>query len=236
LSYYGGTKSKPAVQGEHARKQVTPALEARLMAHYARLVAAAEREVSRKALIEKWAPWEGTPETNEKIDIVPCRRRASPLERMRALGKISEDELAAGEEIASVAEMIERTVGVRSNSLEARVDYAGSARDALVESLGRIRMEVAYTAWRNSLVKPPRLVLDMILTNVSYVAIAARYEIPYRIARKRLVSALRAWPEFKYLARIDVKPEDVIETYQRIGDGRLLPPKPKNPQPSEDQG
>jgi len=196
----------------------------------ARATAAASK-ARREALAEKWRPWEGTPETNERIAQVPEHRRQSPLARMARLGKITADELADANEIASIVEMIERGVSVRSASLEARVDFAGSGRDALVESLGRIRMEIAYTAWRKAIPDPKRMIIDMLTGNVGYVDLARIHGMHWRTARKKLMTAIRIWPRFKYEARQSVDAETVQETYSRLGEGTLLAPKPKNPQP-----
>ncbi|WP_422057339.1 hypothetical protein [Sphingomonas sp.] len=202
-----------------------------LKKRYGPAMRAAEAE-ARAALEAKWSHKQGAPETLERIDRVPEHRRQSPLSRMAKLGKIDAEDLAAAEEIASVVEMIERSVSVRSGSLEARVDCSGSARDQLVESLGRIRLEVAYRAWRNSIPNPKRLIIDMVLTNTPYVRLAKEHGLHWRTARKRLISALRMWPSFKLLARHTVKRDDVEDAYARLGEGTLLAPRPKAPPPS----
>jgi hypothetical protein len=138
---------------------------------------------------------EGTPETHAKIDSTPERRRQSPLHRMERLGKITADERAAAEEIAGVIERIGRSGSIRSASLETRVDYANSARDTLVETLRCVRVEVAYRAWRQAIPGPKAMVLDMILTNQSFVRLAQQHGLHWRTARKRLITALRMWPE-----------------------------------------
>jgi hypothetical protein len=189
------------------------------------------RHVTKKAMLEQFAePWSGlggTPETYAQIETVPSHRRQEPLSRMAKLGTISPDELAAAHEISSIVEMIERTVGMGSASLEARVDYQSSARDALIESLGRIRAEVAYRAWRESIPVPRRMILDMLLTNVPYVRLASNYGLHWRTARKRLISALRMWPSFKIAARHECGKSEVLDLYLKLGEGTLLPPKPK---------
>lgn len=182
-------------------------------------------------LAEKWAPWEGTPETNERIERsgrTKRQRRHWPLERMYIAGRISDDEYLAGQEIAAVIEMIESAVNVRSSSLEARVDFEGSARDILIESLGRIRLEIAYTVWRKCLHKPPRLILDMITTNQPYVAIAKRHNVPWRTARRLLLTALRDWPKCRADANALCDAESMAEVYARLGEGQLRLPKPKD--------
>lgn len=188
----------------------------------------------RAALEARWShKQEGTPETHERIAIVPERRRQSALSRMVKLGKITADELAAAQQIAQVVEMIERGVSVRSASLEARVDNSGSSRDALVESLGRIRAEVAYRAWREAIPMPRRMIIDLIVTDVSYVRLAKSYNLHWQTARKRLITALRMWPSFQIQARQSVTKDTVHEVYSKLGDGVLLQPKPRVDQPKD---
>ncbi len=192
--------------------------------------AAAEKR--RDALVAKWRPWEGTPETNERIASTPSHRREWPLDRMARLGTIDADELAAAEEIAQVIEAIERSVSVRSGSLEARVDCSGSARDALVESLGRIRLEVTYREWREKIPVPRRMILDMLTTNVPYNRLAKRHRLHWRTARKRLISALRLWISLRADARRVVDREAVEDAYARLGEGVLVVPRPKAQMPT----
>lgn len=201
----------------------------------------AEAEAARAEVHARWShKWEGTPETHERFNAAPDRMRRvghSAIHRMHALGKISSDELAAAEEIASVVEMIERAVSVRSGSLEARVDCAGSARDQLIESLGRVRLELTYRAWRKCIPNPKRMIIDMVTTNVPYVRLAASHGMHWRTARKRLITALRMWPQFKDDVRHFVDRDDVNAAYARLGEGTLLAPRPKPAPPalSEDE-
>jgi hypothetical protein len=132
-----------------------------------------ESERRHEAMIARWQHKnEGTPETHEKANALPERRRQSPLHRMERLGKISSDERAAAEEIAGVAERIRRAGSIRSVSLETRVDFANSGRDQLVESLKRIRLEIAYRAWCDAIPQPRAMVLDMVLSDQSFVQLA----------------------------------------------------------------
>jgi hypothetical protein len=187
----------------------------------------AESRERRAGLLEKWTPWEGTPETNERIAVIPSRRRQSAVFRMVALGKLSLDDAASATEIAQIVEMIESPVSVRSASLEARVDQSGSARDAVVESLNRIRAERAYTEWRESLPHPRRMIIDMIVKDAGYVQLARAHKMNWRRARRALITALRAWPGFKMAAHRTIGEDDVHEAYNRLGEGTLLAPKPK---------
>ena len=212
-----------------ARDELLTALPGRA-AKIREAIAQTEKHMRINRLKVKWAPWEGTPETNEAIARVPSHRRQSALARMAALGKITADDLAAAHEIAGVVEMIERGAAVCGASMEARVDYAGSGRDALIESLGRIRTEVAYRLWRDRIPMPKAMILDMIVRDSSYVRTAPRYGLHWQTARRRLINALGMWSSCKIDARHAVGNEQVIEIYQRLGEGVLLPPKPRSDQ------
>jgi hypothetical protein len=48
----------------------------------------------------------------------------------------------------------------------------------------------------------------------------------WRTARKRLITALRMWPEMASAARRDVEREDVEAVYARLGAGALLGSQP----------
>lgn len=210
-------------------KPVTDELLASLERRYAASIRKAQRDAARADLLAKWRyKNEGTAETHEAIDRVPSRRRQSPLDRMFKLGKLSADELAAANEIAAVVEMIERAVTVRCASLETRVDCSGSGTDVLAESLGRVRLEIAYRVWRDRIPAPRRMIIDMLTSNQPYVALARRYRTNWRTARKRLLTALRIWPEVRLVSRYMVKAEDLNAAYARLGDGVMLPPRPRH--------
>lgn len=227
---------EPKPQGGTRNRDLTDEDFARLERKWAAAKRRAEAEVEREALLERWSHKnEGTPETHERISAIPERRRQWPLDRMHAAGKISDGEHLAACEIADVIEMIERQVGVRCASLEARVDYSGSARDQLLESIGRIRLEVAYRMWRRTLPKPPRLILDMITSTQSYVGIARAYRTPWRRARTMLISALRRWEEIREVVWHDVQRGHVEWIYERLGEGQLMAPRPRPEAQTEEE-
>lgn len=138
----------------------------------------------------------------------------SPLSRLRDKGDITEDQYAASLQIAYIAEMLERAASVRCASLEARVDNSGGSHDLLIEKLGAVRMEAAYTAWRQRLPMPRRMVIDM-LTSGNLVATARRYNTPWRRARKILIAALDVWADECARSR-KVEQRDVDWIYQRL--------------------
>lgn len=197
---------------------VTDALLARLERQYRRLIDQAEADAARNA---KLAEHDSRPSVRESTWQTAERARKvrqSPLLRMHKLGKISNDELRAAIEIGQVVEMIELAVSIRSASLEARVDCSSSSRDALVEGLKMVRLEVAYRAWREAIPTPRRMIIDMVASsNESYVELARRHKLHWRTARKRLISALRLWPTFKKLAEDSVDRSDLAAVYARLG-------------------
>ena len=185
-------------------------------------------EFDRQVLLDKWGHKQGTPETYQRIDDIPPSHRQSPIDRMYEIGRITIEQQAAANEIAMVVEMIERDVGVSGASLEARVDNSGGARDVLIESMGRVRLEACYSKWRDQLPMPKRLVLDMVLSNRPLVATARVYGIPYRKARKWLIGSLDRWIDFKERVWKDVDVDEINRIYQRLGHGVPLPSRSKS--------
>lgn len=196
--------------------------------------AAAKAELRAAELAERFGHKPGTPETYAALEAIPTNRRQSPITRMYEAGAINDEQLRAAEEIATVAEMIERTVSVRGASLEARVDNAGAGRDVLIESLARVRLEVAYSSWRDRLPTPKRMVLDMVITNRPLVATARVYGVPWRKARAALIHALDRWTDIKEHVWNRIDEEDVRSIYARIGCGSLMPPRVKAERYHED--
>ena len=150
-------------------------------------------------------------------------RMQRPLEIMFDQGKITKEQLVAAHEITWIYEAIE-LVKVRSANLEARIDNSGADRDALVEGLGRIRLERVYTKWRVTLPMPKRLILDMLLSNGPLVATARVYNIPWRKARGWLIDSLDRWHDIKRREWKNVDEGDVNSIYAKLGCGRLSVP------------
>ncbi len=149
------------------------------------------------------------------------RKSASSMARLHDNGQITSDQWAASQEIALVAEMIERSVSVRGASLEARVDGSGSARDVLVERLHLVRMERAYTAWRQHLPMPRRMVIDMVLGDRELYVTARSHNVGWPRARRLLLGALDRWIDIRERIWRDVDERDVLARYARLGCGEL---------------
>lgn len=150
------------------------------------------------------------------------RKSVSSMARLHDNGQITGDQWAASQEIALVAEMIERSVSVRGASLEARVDSSGSGRDVLVERLHLVRMEQAYTQWRQHLPMPRRMVIDMVLGDRELFATARVHGVGWPRARRLLLGALNSWIDIRAKVWRDVDERDVLARYARLGVGELV--------------
>jgi hypothetical protein len=218
-----------AARRELGSEGLLPGREAKLRAY----IRQAEAETRRGELIDKWRPWAGTPETHEKHNALPMRRRASSLHRLERLGKITSDERAGGEEIAMIVEQLQRAASVSAQSLEERVDCSGSGRDHLVESLRRVRLEVAYRTWRLALPQPKRMLIDMVLTDGSWLVIAARHRVGWRRARASLIQCLRLWQSIKEVVWKTLDERDLNDAHKRLGQGTIEMLRPKAPRQAE---
>ena len=132
----------------------------------------------------------GTPETFEKAS----HQRQGSIARLYEAGDITIEELAAAHEIASVAERIGRDVGIRCISLETRVDCGGNRFERAFESLGSVRREIAYGAWRASL-SHPGLILSVLVGDMGISVAAKRHHMRNSRAKHLLGRALASWPD-----------------------------------------
>lgn len=144
-------------------------------------------------------------------------RQMSAIALMHERGHITEEQLHAAQQIADVAERIERSVSTRAHSLEPRVDQSGGARDPGIESLSRVRMERTYSAWRDRLPMPKRLVLDMVLADRAFTRIAQRHNVAPSRAKRLLVNALDNWIEIRAKVYKLIEQEDVDRAHEQLG-------------------
>lgn len=142
-----------------------------------------------------------------------------PIERLNP----SPEQLIAAAEIQWIVEKLACAVSVRCASLEARVDNAGG-RDPLLERLSAVRLEAAYTAWRNQLPHPQRMYVDMVMTTASLKAAAKLYRVPWERARAGLLAALDAWEGIKVRTWHRVDEDAVNRVYRRLECGELVDP------------
>jgi len=164
-----------------------------------------ERRQRRRAAADRDPHFDaGTPETAQKARSV----QQGALARMFELGHLSADELAWSQEIRAVAEKLARDVTIGTFSLETRVDQSRSGQGASLEGLRAVRAEVAYTSWRGDLTEA-KLVLAMIVEDVSWRTAAERFHIGPVRAKKALLDALQAWPRHCRDARESVSEADL---------------------------
>lgn len=144
------------------------------------------------------------------------RKTRSALAYMRERGNLTDDQFDSAQRIAEIAEMLQRSVAVGCASLEARVDCSGSARDALNESLYRVRAEGAYTEWRSKLPLPRRMVIDMVTQDDGLKRIAREHNMGWPRAQQVLKDALDRWPDIfaRYVKVIDQ--DDIDRQHQRL--------------------
>lgn len=144
-------------------------------------------------------------------------RQSSSMALLHQRGHIDDDQLAAALEIARVAESIESSVAVRGASMEARVDNSIGMHDVLVERLSAVRLEMTYSAWRNCLPMPRRMVIDMILTDRTLKTTARVHRMGWTLARRRLIGALDLWLKKRDEVWRKVDECDIEAAHRRIG-------------------
>ena len=152
-------------------------------------------------------------ETATKAMAHKRRQSRSALEYMRSRGSLTDEQYYSAQQIAEIAEKIERSVASRCASMEARVDCSGSSRNALFESLRHVRAEAAYSEWRASLPLPRRMVIDMVTKDAGLSAIAAEHNMGWPRAQRVLKDALDAWPAIYRKYCREIGQEDVTRRH-----------------------
>ena len=104
--------------------------------------------------------------------------------------------------------------------MEARVDCSSSGGDSLVESLSDVRLERAYSAWRNTLPIPRRMIIDMVTRDHRLKAIAARYNMGWPRASRLLRNALEDWADIYARAMRAIDQDDVDDMHRSLGRAR----------------
>lgn len=143
-------------------------------------------------------------------------RQQSSLRNMHDRGSLTAAQYLAALDIAAVAERIERSVAVRGASLEARVDTFPGRRDVLFERLAHVRMEAAYTRWRQRLPMPRRMVIDMVLMDRDLFATARVYRMGWTRAQAMLRKALDIWIELAEEACRQIDMDELNAAHARI--------------------
>lgn len=132
----------------------------------------------------------GTPETWDRS----LRTHDDALIQLHRNGTVDKEQLEWAAQIANVYRSLEADVGIKVASLEARVDQSrGGGRAA--EHIMRVRTHLAYGYWRDALLAPKQMVLDMIVGDaIGYTVAAKRYRVHNRKAKRLLIEAINRWP------------------------------------------
>lgn len=153
-----------------------------------------------------------TPEVPDRTSIVLStvrRKSQSPWLRMVEAGHIAPEIFAAAQSIAYVHERITRAGGLKSGSLQARVDQCRNNGDLIIERLSDVHDEMAYSAWRKGLPMPRSMFLEMVLSDRPLSTTAKNYRMGWRKARKLLILNLEKYLEIREKIGRYVKPEDL---------------------------
>lgn len=153
-----------------------------------------------------------TPDVPDRTAIVlkTVRRKSqSPWMRMVESGQIAPEIFAAAQSIAYVHERITRAGGLKSGSLQARVDQCKNSGELIIERLGDVHDEIAYSAWRKGLPMPRQMFLEMVLSDRPLSTTAKNYRMGWRKARKLLISNLEKYLEIREKVGRAIKPEDL---------------------------
>jgi len=180
-------------------------------------LAAAEETELRELIAKREAEWghkaNGTAATHaDHAD--RSKRREGAIARLYDSKKLNDHHVAYAEMIKCAAERVRDSVAVRTASLETRIDVSRRGGE-FFEALGAVRMERAFTMWRQSLPRPA-LVLDIIVEDLGLAAAARRHCVHHKRAGELLVAALNAWPGFSAEARRHVDEDGLARAHARL--------------------
>src|SRR5690606_9480252 len=132
-------------------------------------------------------------------------------------GQLTNDQLCAAQQIATVVEMIRRNVSVRCSSIEARVDCAGSAHDALHEDIRQVRLERAFRMWHSRRwAKARPLRADLIANDGRLKDTPRQHRFGWPRALRLLTEALDRWNEIVQRVSHDIDERDLEAAHRRI--------------------
>lgn len=164
----------------------------------------------RKIIVEQFGGREGTPETRFHAS----RSRQGNIAGLLMAGKIDQEQLGWAEEIYRAYEIVASDVTIRNVSYEPRIDNQSSARDVLVEGIGRVRREVAYTYWRNNIPEPRAMIMEMLTgERISYSTAAIKYKMGKPKSLGLLIKAIDLWPTAVEQAVKNVDAADVAAAH-----------------------
>jgi hypothetical protein len=145
------------------------------------------------------------------------RRQQSSLAALRDNNQLTNDQLCAAVQIAAVVESIRRNVSVRSSSIEARVDCAGSAHNALIEQVRQVQLERTFRLWHTRLWHLARPMLaEMIVSDQQLKETARRHRFGWPRALRLLQESLDRWNEIMQRVTKEIDDRDVQAAHRRL--------------------
>ena len=144
------------------------------------------------------------------------RRSTASLGRRERRGVLTADQLASAQELALLFERIGADVALSNSAIAARVDCATGSSSYGGESLHRVCLEQAYSAWRKQLPLPRGLVLDMIREDHQLARIASRHHRSWSKAIEMLKDALDQWQQLRRETAKSISQSDVDRAQERI--------------------
>lgn len=252
-----GWSTKPAPASPRARRRnqraaaaeiATPAAKARTAWAKRHPDAARAERGFRKDRAQTLAAFahknQGTPETHAHTS----RRKQGALARLHKSGAIDREQVEYAAEIAAVVRRITADVRLATASYETRVDDGDRSETRMIETIGQVRREVAYTRWRATVADPAfggpiAAVLEMIVGEgcadgggtdggaadgaTGFTVVARRYGMHNRRAKRLLIDALNLWPRILYEVRRDIDEQSLTAVQAELGTGNKIAPLSK---------
>lgn len=153
----------------------------------------------------------GTVQTHAQASVT----RQGSLMRLYHKGTISIHQWGASLEIAAAHARVVMDAGLPSSWAIERVDQSPDPEMKFQEALGTVRLELAYSRWRREL-PTPGPVLAMIVEDCGLVAVARRYSMHERRARRLLREALDMWIALQREVREEVSEATLLAAQAAI--------------------
>lgn len=141
--------------------------------------------------------------------------RQGALARLYMSGAIDGEQLLAGSMIALAHERLVAGVCIKTASLETRIDKSNHG-GAFWESLGAVRLEAAYSAWRAELGPHAVVTLAVVVDDLGITLAARRTRMHVRKAHRLLVLALDLWQAHFFDACRDIDPATLAAAHAAI--------------------
>lgn len=146
----------------------------------------------------------GTVETHAKA----ASTQQGSCARLYMRGSIDVHQLGAAAEIASAARGISGGLGIRTMSMESRIDGGRQGQGLFYQALGLVRAEWAYSRWRSEL-EQPGPVLAMVVDDRGLAEVGRAWRARNATVLRWLTNALDLWPGWARAARDEIREEDL---------------------------